>query len=283
VYGQSPIGEENRLSMLSPSDSQRLNDSSFADVNNYIVGLISFVVIFGGVLIGMFCARRLPEHHLSSETQSAVTVSVAVIATLSALVLGLMISAAYGSYSKAADEVKDLSLQLIRIERNLRRYGPEASDARATLHLWAIAKMQQLFPERGKPPVSNETTVQMLESVQDAVLDLTPQNERQKYLRTLCATLSSTMIQARWALEQTGHSIPVPFLVLLIFWLGIVFTSFGLFAPKNTTSMTALFLCSMAVAGGIAFIQDLSDPRTGLIRFPSEPMRQALIEVARPL
>jgi len=123
----------------------------------------------------------------------------------------------------------------------------------------------------------------MLENVQEAVLDLTPQNERQKYLGTLCATLSSTMIQARWALEQTGHSIPVPFLVLLIFWLAIVFASFGLFTPANPTAMVALFLCSVAVAGGIALIEDLSDPRAGLIRFPAESMRRALSEVARPL
>src|SRR5438876_10093472 len=115
------------------------------------IGLISFAAIFGGVLIGRFAARRLPGHHLSSETQSAVTVSVAVIATLSALVLGLMISAANTSFSARTDEVRQLSLQLIRMDRNLRRYGPEADDARARLRSWAAAKIQQLFPEKDKP------------------------------------------------------------------------------------------------------------------------------------
>ena len=38
-----------------------------------VIGLISFVAIFGGVLIGIFCAHRLPEHHLSGQTQSAIT------------------------------------------------------------------------------------------------------------------------------------------------------------------------------------------------------------------
>jgi len=77
----------------------------------------------------------------------------------------------------------------------------------------------------------------MLEAVQDAVLELNPKDERQKYLRTLCLTLSSTLIQARWSLEQRrGHSVPVPFLILLIFWLSIVFASFGLFAPENPTA-----------------------------------------------
>ena len=251
---------------------------------NILIGLVSFAAIFGGVLIGRFAANRLPGYHLSSETQSAVTVSVAVIGTLSALVLGLMITTANSSFSTRSDEVRELSLQLIRIDRNLRRYGPEATEARATLHMWAIAKMQQLFPEKGKPPISSETSIQLLENVQDAVLDLTPQNERQKYLRTLCLTLSSTIIQARWSLEQrAGHSTPIPFLVVLIFWLSIVFASFGLFAPGNPTALVTLLLCALAVSGGIVLIEELDKPFSGFIHIPSESMRKALSEIARPL
>src|SRR5215468_7587604 len=133
---------------------------------NIIIGLISFVAIFGGVLIGRFVARRLPGHHLSSETQSAVTVSVAVIGTLSALVLGLMITSANSSFSARADEVRELSLQLIRMDRNLRRYGPGADDARAKLHEWGITKTRQLFPEKGQPSPSSKTAIVLLEKVQ---------------------------------------------------------------------------------------------------------------------
>jgi hypothetical protein len=120
----------------------------------------------------------------------------------------------------------------------------------------------------------------MLEGVQDALLALAPANERQKYLHTLCLTLSSQLIQARWALEiRAGHSIPVPFLVLLIFWLAIVFASFGLFAPANPTAMIALLLCSIAVAGGIVLIEDLDNPGSGFIQLPSDSLRKALVEI----
>src|SRR6476659_491554 len=110
------------------------------------IGLVSFAAIFGGALIGLFAAHRLPGHHLSKETQSAVTVSVAVLGTLSALVLGLMITAANGSFSARSQEVRELSLQLIRMDRNLRRYGPESMETRTKLREWAVAKTQQLFP-----------------------------------------------------------------------------------------------------------------------------------------
>jgi len=247
-----------------------------------VIGLISFVAIFGGVLVGMSAARRLPGHHLSSETQSAVNVSVAVIGTLSALVLGLMITAANRSFSARTDDVRELSLQIIRMERNLRRYGPEADDARAKLREWAAIKTQQLFPKKGETPPTGAEAIVKLESVQDAILVLTPKDEKQKYLGTLCATLSSTLIQARWALEtRSGHSIPVPFLVLLIFWLAIVFASFGLFAPPNPTTIVMLLLCSIAVSGGIVLIEELDNPHSGFIQVPSESMRKALVEITQ--
>ena len=117
--------------------------------------------------------------------------------------------------------------------------------------------------------------------MQDALLALTPGDDRQKYLQELCLTLSSNIIQARWALEQrTGHSIPGPFLVLLIFWLALVFASFGLFSPANSTALITLFLCAVAVSGGIFLIEELDNPRSGLIRIRSESMHKALKEVA---
>src|SRR5258707_6371783 len=110
-----------------------------------VTGLISFAAIFGGALIGLFVRRRLPGHHLSSETQSVVTVAVAVIGTLSALVLGLMISAANSSFSKRSDEVRELSLPVIRVERNLRSYGPEAGASRAQLRALSNIMLQTHF------------------------------------------------------------------------------------------------------------------------------------------
>ena len=249
-------------------------------MSHLVIGLISFGAIFGGALLGLFAARFLPGHHLSKETQSAITVSVAVLGTLAALVLGLMITAANSSFSARSDEVRELSLQLIRMDRNLHRYGPEADTARTKLHDWATAKTHQLFPVKGEVNPTSDQTIVMLEAVQDALLDLKPENEHQTYLRTLCLRLSSTMIEARWALEtRAAHSIPVPFLVLLIFWLSIVFASFGLFAPTNAVTIAALLLCSLAVAGGIYMIEELDKPLSGFVHLPSDSMERALLEI----
>src|SRR3977135_220153 len=251
-------------------------------MSHFTIGLVSFVGIFGGALLGLFAARRLPGHHRGSETQTAVTVSVAVIGTLAALVLGLMITAANGSFTKRSEEVREMSLQLIRMDRNLRRYGPEADDVRAKLRAWSTAKIQQLFPEEGKVVPTSDQTIELLEDVQDGLMDLKPKDYRQGPLLPLCVTPSSAMIQARWGLEtHAGHSIPIPFLVLLIFWLAIVFASFGLFAPSNLTTMVALLLCAVAVAGGIFLIEDRDNPGGGFVRLPADAMKRAHAEITR--
>jgi ABC-type amino acid transport system permease subunit len=245
-----------------------------------VVGLISFVAIFGGALLGIFAARALPEHHLSSETRTAVTVSVAIVGTLSALVLGLMISTASSSFSARSHDVAAISVDLIRMKHLLLRYGPEADDARAKLRTYVVAKTQQLFPEAGEPSQTDEATVEMLEAMQDAILSLAPTDEKHRWLRSEALTLSDGLSQARWLLaQQAGSGIPLPFLVLLILWLAIVFFSFGLFAPLNGTAITILCLCSVAVSGGITMILELDSPGSGLVRISAEPMRQALAQI----
>ena len=68
--------------------------------------------------------------------------------------------------------------------------------------------------------------------------------------------------------------------MLLIFWLALVFASFGLFAPANATTMVVLFLCCIAISGGIVLIAELDNPLSGLVQVSSEPMRKALVELA---
>jgi hypothetical protein len=44
-----------------------------------LIGLIASVAIFGASLIGIFAARALPDHHLSNETRTAVSVAAAIV------------------------------------------------------------------------------------------------------------------------------------------------------------------------------------------------------------
>lgn len=251
-------------------------------MNPFAIGLIAFVAIFGGALIGIFVARALPEHHLSNESRNAISVSVAIVGTLSALVIGLMISTANSSFSTRSSEVSRIAVDIVRIDRMLQRYGPEAEDARVKLRDYARAKMQELFPAAGEPLQSTKATVRMMEATQESILSLVATDPRQRWLHSQALTLSDGVLEAHWLLaEQPGSHIPMPFLILLIFWLSLVFASFGLFAPRHATTIVVFCLCSIAVSGGITMILELDSPFSGLVHVSGEPMRQALAEIIR--
>ncbi len=83
----------------------------------------------------------------------------------------------------------------------------------------------------------------------------------------------------RWLLvEQEVLGIPVPVLLVVLFWLCLLFMSFGLFSPPNATITAVLFLCAVAVAGAIL---DLSRPFEGVVRVSGQPLRHALDVINR--
>src|SRR5216683_1534642 len=109
--------------------------------------LIILVIVFGGAVLGMLAARLLPEQHLSSETRTVVSASMAIVGTLSALVLGLLISTASTSFATRDKEVTNISANLIRIHFLLERYGPETQESRAILGRYTAAMLRDLFPD----------------------------------------------------------------------------------------------------------------------------------------
>jgi len=250
-------------------------------MQNVLVGLIAFALIFGGALAGLLAARLLPEDHLSPETRNAVSVSMAVVGTLAALVIGLLISTASRSFADRSDALAELSSSLIRADRALLRYGPDGKDARAKLRAYASAKAAELFPQPGDPPVSDADTLGFLEAAQDDVVALGAGTPQQDFLRTRALALIEHAFDARWKLFQEESGIPTPFLVLLIFWLVLVFASFGLFAPRNATVIAVMMLSALAISGGIVMILEFGSPFYGIIQVSPDPLRKALTEMGR--
>jgi hypothetical protein len=218
------------------------------------IGVVVLLVVFSGALLGMLIGRLLPPDHVSSETKSVISVSMAVVGTASALVLGLLISSAHGSFATRNTEVTRMSADIIRLDRLLRRYGREADAIRDGLQRYTAMKFDDLFPggKGGKPNVDNPATLETLEHVQDAILALRPRDDRQRWLVAQALQLAAEISETRWLLvQQSGSSIPLPFLIMLVFWLTLLFASFGLFAPRKLTTTAALLICSFAVLVGI--------------------------------
>jgi hypothetical protein len=87
----------------------------------------------------------------------------------------------------------------------------------------------------------------------------------------------ANLSQARLSLFTQSHdAIPTPFLAILIFWLAIIFTSFGLFVRPNWIVIVTFFVGGLSVASAIFLILEMGQPFTGLMQISSEAPRHAL-------
>jgi hypothetical protein len=243
------------------------------------IGVIIVTILFGSAMIAVRFGRLLPEHHLGAETKSVVSVSMAVVGTLGALVLGLLISTANTSFTTKHRQVTQISAELIRLDRLLRRYGPEAQDARTVLRNYTAAKLQDLFPGSfgQHTDLENISTLSKLEELEKKILALTPANEAQRWLQAQSLQLAGAVETTRWELVAESESkSPLGLMVLLVFWFAILFGSFGLFAPRNMTAVIAILLCSIAIGGAIRMTTELQTPFQGLIRISGAPLAHAL-------
>ena len=192
----------------------------------------------------MLASRILPQSHLTDQTKSVVTVSTGVVGTLTALVLGLLIAAASSSYSTKNQEVILIAADVIRTDRLLRRYGPETEGLRDLLRRYTTMKIQDLFPEGTTelPDLANPRTDALLEELQDRLVAFDAANPNQRWLQSQALQLLSAIAGARWLLvEQNTIGIAFPLLVLVVFWLALLFLSFGLFAPRKRDSNPGAF------------------------------------------
>src|SRR5215831_1218586 len=105
------------------------------------IGVAIFACVFGGALGGIFLREALPKHHLTSETENVVKLGIGVIATMSALVLGLLLASAKSSFDTRASELRQLWANLILLDRQLVHYGPEAKDVRDLLRRYTALKI----------------------------------------------------------------------------------------------------------------------------------------------
>ena len=232
------------------------------------------------MLIGMFLRSVLPEHHLSDESKDAVKLGIGMIATLAALVLGLLIASAKGHFDTMNSGLTQTGSKIILLDRTMAHYGPETKEARDLLRLSVASAIDQLWPkERTQHKEYKDFNPKTgLKELQERLWQLSPKNETQRYLQSQALQISGSIAEIRWLLteQQEQSSLPMPFFVMLVFWLVIIFFSFGMLSPPNSTVITVLLVCSLSAAGALYMILELDHPYGGFIEISSTPLRNAL-------
>jgi hypothetical protein len=205
------------------------------------------------------------------------------IATLVALVIGLLVTSSKSTYDQASGGVTQIGAKVILLDRVLERYGPETKAIRARMKVGIANSVEQLWPTGGLNPslIAIEQPTGM-DDVHDMILQLAPQDEAHRILRSHAVTTCIELAHSRWLIiEQAQTTLPMAFLGMLIFWLTVLFASLGLLAPRNATTWSCLFVCAMSMAGAIYLILEMNRPLEGAVQISPAPMRKALSVIGK--
>src|SRR6185369_12685477 len=148
----------------------------------------------------MYLHHVLPADHLSDESKGVLNVATGIIGTMAAIVVGLLIASAKGSFDKLDNEVKETSGQILVLDRVLAHYGPETKDARDMIQHAVALRLAATWPEDS----SHATRIDVpegtrgVETIEDKIRALAPQNDAQRELRSRALDLVGQVEETRW-------------------------------------------------------------------------------------
>jgi hypothetical protein len=247
-----------------------------------LIGIILFMGLVGVVVLGGRLRRLLPEEQLSAESKDVVKLALGLVATMTAILLGLLISSAKSTFDTTRSEVIQMAAKVALLDRMLKLYGPETADARRELRDAIADGVRRTWPAERSSPVRLDPNQQMGDAVYVAIHRLSPHDDTQRTLKTQAATLMVQLAELRSLLQaQAIPSVSKPLLIALVSWLVVIFFGFSLLAPANATSTLALVAGAFSVACAVFIILELNYPFAGVIRIQSEPMTNVLSQLRK--
>lgn len=252
-------------------------------MNPTLVAFVVFACTFGGALIAIVVHDRLPPDHLSAETRDVVKLGMGLVATMTALVLGLVTASAKTAFDTQENNIKHTAAQVLSLDRILAQYGG-VEDIRKMLAGAAAYHLALTWPEDDRQSVQFDApdVLPLVEGINTRIRELVPQNDSQRVLQSRAIELSNELLELRWLmLGSAGPAVPLPFLVIVTFWLTMLFASFGLFGPRNGTVVAVMFVCSLSVAASLFLILEMDDPFHGLMKVSSAPMRFTIAHLGK--
>jgi hypothetical protein len=241
--------------------------------------LLSFISIMAGVALGMVLHARLRAFRLNAETKEVVRLGASLLATLAAVVISLMIASAKTSFDTQDAHFRQLAANLVLTDQLLAQYGPEVASIRKLMREDVPAAIDRIWREKATGALQSTafTASSISEQLYGAVEKLSPANDLQRALKLRIEQASTDVARARLLMfADTDTPIPTPFLLILIFWLTAIFTSFSLFVEPGIVVVSALLIFALSVSSALFLVSDLSRPFVGLMQVSSDQLMQSL-------
>jgi hypothetical protein len=222
-------------------------------------------------------AAALPEHHWSTRTEDSVKLALGLVATMAAVLLGLLVSSSKDSYDAQRNQLIEMSAKIAVIDRLLMFYGDEAAPVRTELRAMVQNAVERAWPSHERSPSELAPDPNAGSAVFRMIEELTPQNGFQTELKTRAMGLALDLAERRALLvAQAVGSSPGPLLAVVVGWLVIILFGFSFLAPRSHVAHTALLVAAVSVCGAIFLLLELQHPFDGLLQISSDPITQAL-------
>src|SRR5271169_5984980 len=120
---------------------------------------------------GYFARSRLPERHRSHDSLELVQLTINLLVTFTAIVLGLLTTSVKSGFDAAYSARGAYAGQLAQLDRCLRDYGPETQKMREQLQSYAAAVIASTWPSEPPPTgVTFPDTSKMARTGESSVL-----------------------------------------------------------------------------------------------------------------
>lgn len=240
------------------------------------------ILVFGATLaasrVGAKIARLLPQTHLTPEARHSAHVGIGMLATLLALVLGLLITSAKHSFDDRQGELLRISSTVVLLDRALVGYGEGAAPARMLLRQLFAGVHRRIKPEEGVQAKASSPmdSLNALTQLQHTVLHLPVNNEVERWYQARAMQLTAEIAQDRVLMVEQHHStVPVVLVVVVSVWVILIYLGLGVFGVRNRTVNTVLDVCALAFACAIFLVIELDTPYAGMVGVSTEPLGRA--------
>jgi hypothetical protein len=246
--------------------------------------------------LGLWLQTRLHERHFTRDSVESVRLVATILATFTAIVLGLLLTATKSSFDANEQALRTLSAQLIELDAQLREYGADAQPIRGMVRGYAAAAIADTWPSEPAPGgvyphseprnlggIENSDLTELLMQIDVLAMRLDPADALHQRMASRINETMGTVLRTRWTLiESAASTIDWPFLIVLMLWLAVIFLIFALTSPRHAVMQIVIALSALSLASVMFVILELDTPFTGAMMVSSTPLRDALAHIDRP-
>jgi Protein of unknown function (DUF4239) len=251
-------------------------------MNSTSAFIAPFLAVLFGAAGAMWLRRNPSIAALDTGSRDLIRLGAGLLATLAALVIGLMIASAKNFYDSQSGNVRQLGTNVLLVDQLLAKYGPEAKPARSLLRETIPQATTRIWQEniRADPGRSTFVVSEAGERFYSAVEALKPSTDEQRSLKSRLVQMTTDLARTRLLIfTQSDNAIPMPFFIVLVFWLTAIFGSFCLFAEVKAIVIASVLVFALSVSSALFLIVDLSHPFEGLMQISDHHLRVVLPEL----